>query len=197
MAVLHKIQSGVYPPYLRDLIPVATEPQYSLRSVSRIPFIACRLSTTYNSFIPSTIRMWNNLPQNVVDAQSSSHFKNLLQGHSVRNIYNTLCTGRPGIWLSRMRMGLSALGQHRFNYNLIENACCPNCGDAETTFHYFFVCRSYSHQRTVMYNALADQNHDINNKNNLLNIILFGNTPNKVDLLEVIYTYMRTTQRFK
>ena len=44
--------------------------------------------------------------------------------------------------------------------------------------------------------SLADQNHDIVNKPNLLKFILTDNTHIKVDLLTVVYRYMRATQRF-
>ena len=108
-----------------------------------------------------------------------------------------MCTGKPGIWLSRLRMGLSALGQHRFNYNLIEDYSCPHCGECETTFHYFFQCPSYSCHRTVMLNSLAELNHDTSDKHYLLDTILTGDTPHKTDLLTTIYQYMKATQRFK
>ena len=68
LTTLYKIQSGIYPAYLRDLIPKATEPRYSLRTVPHIPIIHTRLTTTTKSFFPSTIRLWNNLPRTTIQA---------------------------------------------------------------------------------------------------------------------------------
>ena len=93
-------------------------------------------------------------------------------------------------------MGLSALSQHRFTYNLIDSASCPHCGLVETTSHYFFVCPAYRVARITLYNSLAEQNLDTINKTQLLNTILYGTTMNVVDLLKSIYTFLRETQRF-
>ena len=93
-------------------------------------------------------------------------------------------------------MGLSALNQHRFTYNLIDSASCPHCGQPESTFHYFFVCNNYQAARTTFMNSLAEQNLDVNNKLNLLNTILHGTNMNAVSLLDIIYQYLRESQRF-
>ena len=42
----------------------------------RIPH--AKINTHLYSFLPSTIKLWNNLPQNIVDQPSLNSFKNLL-----------------------------------------------------------------------------------------------------------------------
>ena len=37
-----------------------------------------RVNSYHNSFFPSTIRQWNNLPESVINATSLEHFKSLL-----------------------------------------------------------------------------------------------------------------------
>ena len=195
--LFYKIKTGIYPRYLQDLIPVPVPNRYPIRDIGHIPNIHTRLVSTAKSYIPSTIKLWNKLPATTVNAPTVSAFKKLLIGVPVtRTAYNTNCTGRAGKWLSRLRMGLSALGEHRFKYNLIDDASCPSCGQRETLSHYLFDCQTYAASRTEFYDSLTQLNLDTNNKQQLLNTILHGNTTNDADLLKCIFKYMRDSQRF-
>ena len=113
-----------------------------------------------------------------------------------RTAYNTSCIGRAGIWLSRLRMGLSALCEHRFTYNLINDASCPTCGQRETTSHYFFHCPTYTAARTEFYESLTELNLDTTNKKQLLKNILHGTDTDNERLLEITFKFLRDTQRF-
>jgi hypothetical protein len=55
----------VAPNYLRELIPptVQSTTTYPLRNGSDLIIPFCRLSITTESFIPSTVRLWNRLDQ--------------------------------------------------------------------------------------------------------------------------------------
>ena len=112
--------------------------------------------------------------------------------------YYINCTGRPGIWLTRLRLGLSALKDHRFKYNLIDDPYCEFCGHKENTKHFLFDCEAYTPARTNMYNKLAHSDIDITNKTNLLHTILHGTLEtikNKV-LQDIIFEYLKETNRF-
>ena len=63
---------GLTPSYLSDLIPITHNQnhQYSTRNSSDFIHPACRSNFYYNDFIPSTVRLWNNLPQDIKNIPS-------------------------------------------------------------------------------------------------------------------------------
>ena len=50
--------------YLCSLVPpqISQVTQYNLRNVSNIRTISCNSQLYFNSFLPSTVRAWNDLP---------------------------------------------------------------------------------------------------------------------------------------
>ena len=197
LILFYKINTGIYPQYIRRFIPAPVVNRYPLRDVGHIPNIHTRLVSSGKSFFPSTIKLWNKLPAATVRAPTLSTFKNSIKNnHTGRVKYYTACTGRAGIWLSRLRMGLSALCQHRFTYNLVEDASCPSCGHRETTSHYLFYCPAYAVPRAELYDNLASLNLDINNKILLQQTILYGTDTNQEQLLKFLFKFLTDTQRF-
>ena len=94
-----------------------------------------------NSFFPSTISEWNNLDCKIRNSGSLSIFKkNLLNfirpsANSIFNIHNPY-----GIkLLTRLRLGLSHLCDHKFRYCFQDtlNPLCDCGNDTETTTHFF------------------------------------------------------------
>ena len=68
--------------HLCDLIPptIQSTTVYPLCNGSDIIIPFCRLSNTYDSFIPSTIRQWNSLDpsiRNVDSIAKCSHYSNI------------------------------------------------------------------------------------------------------------------------
>ena len=63
LQMFYNIQNNNAPMYRCDLIPptIQSTTVYTLRNGSDIIIPFCRLSNTYYSFIPSTIRQWNSL----------------------------------------------------------------------------------------------------------------------------------------
>ena len=181
------------------IIPAPVINRYPLRELGHIPNIHTRLVSTGRSYFPSTIKLWNRLPVATISAPTFNSFKKLLLGPKPGKIlYNTMCIGRAGIWLSRLRMGLSALAQHRFTYNMVEDASCPHCGQRETISHFFFQCPAYAAPRTELYQALTslNPNININNKTQLLHTILHGQGTNLKELLEIIFEFLKKSGRF-
>ena len=67
--------------------------------------------------------------------------------------------GRSTINHCRMRLGLSHLRSHLFNYNLINAAFCENedCDHlAETPSHYFLNCPKYADERQDMLSEISE-----------------------------------------
>ena len=91
---------------------------YSLRNGNDINLPFCRLSSTSDSFIPSTIQMWNSLNNNIRKVDALSKFKSELknidetENHSVPK--HCFCGPRKlNIILTRLRNSASF-----FNFDL-------------------------------------------------------------------------------
>ncbi len=75
LILFYKMKNNLTPQYLSELIPSNTQLRYQLRNASDIPHIPCRTQLYSASFLPSTIREWNNLPDAFRNASSLSSFK--------------------------------------------------------------------------------------------------------------------------
>ena len=75
--MFYDIQNNNAPMYLCDLIPpsIQSTTVYPLRNGSDIIMPFCRLSNTYDSFIPSTIRQWNIFDPTLRNVDSIAKFK--------------------------------------------------------------------------------------------------------------------------
>ena len=69
--------NGLAPDYLRDLVPpqVHGTSNYNLRNSDSIRTIQANTNLFYNSFLPSTIRAWNSLPNDIKSSSSVAVFK--------------------------------------------------------------------------------------------------------------------------
>ena len=77
MVIFYKILNNLTPPYLQDFVPplVQEANPYRLRNSNNILTIYADTNLYYNSFYPSTIRDWNNLPQEIKESSSVASFK--------------------------------------------------------------------------------------------------------------------------
>ena len=79
-ALYYKIINHIYPDYLFNLIPnpVSEYTNYNLRNRYHLWPKKSRLKSSQTSFIPSTTRLWNNLPENVKSLPSLFQFKTFI-----------------------------------------------------------------------------------------------------------------------
>ena len=77
LQMFYNIHNHKAPKYLCDLIPptIQSTAVYPLRNVSDIIIPFCRLSNTYDSFIPSTIRQWNSLDPSIRNVDYIANLK--------------------------------------------------------------------------------------------------------------------------
>ena len=98
----------------------------------------------YNSFIPSTIRAWNDLSDEIKTAPSVASFKYRLNNNLKKppKYYDT--GSRIGqILHARLRMECSSLNAHLYRKNIVPSPTC-SCGGFESTYHFFFQCPNYA-----------------------------------------------------
>ena len=111
---MFKIMKEEAPNYLINLIPKCNR---TIRTRnSHIPIFHCRADCFKYSFFPSTLRDWFKSDDNIRNSESISVFKKRLLAfvrpveNSVFNIYEP-----NGLkLLTRLRLGLSHLSEHRF-----------------------------------------------------------------------------------
>ena len=112
-----KIQSSGLPQYLNDLIPKPSL-RYSTR-FSPLPNFKVRTELFRNSFFPYTVNEWNNLDNIIKSSESYSLFRK-----KILDLIRPKCNDTYGIHnptglklLTRLRLGLSHLNDHKFNHN--------------------------------------------------------------------------------
>ena len=105
----------------------------------------CRTEAFKSSFFPWTITAWNSLDLqigNLSDTAFRKHFMDEFRPvpHSVFNIHNPIVK-----LLTRLRLGLSHLNEHRFNHKF-QNCTNPKCicsYENELTTYFFFHFHFY------------------------------------------------------
>ena len=181
------------PDYLNSLVPlpIAERHNYNTRQTNDIVNINCRTSYYQNSFLPSSVKLWNNLPLEVRNNQSKYSFKHFLNRNLVKipKYYNFGCR-KSQILLARLRLQSSLLKDHLFRKNIIDSNLCT-CGGVENTEHYFLRCPNYSNIRNTTIFLLGNIN---------VRTLLFGNNLLSEDENRAIFTkvsqYILQTKRF-
>ena len=122
------------------------------------------------------------------------------------NSYMTLnCHNPIGIKLiTRLRLGLSYLRDHKFRYNFLDClnpiSCCGK--DIETTVHYRLHCRLFSDERSIFLNNIRsiDENVFSEKASKISETVLFGissfNDTKNTSILITITDYILSTKRF-
>ena len=83
--------------------------------------------------------------------------------------------GLFGRILTQIKLKLSPLRSHLFNYNLTDNPFCPACKDSiETPLHFFTECIAYSIHRIPMLTNLLKLNPKISSPSEFLDFIVNG-----------------------
>ena len=164
--------NGFCPGYLCSLVSptVGSASSYSLRNAANLQTIHSNTKQYFNSFLPSAIREWNDLPLVIRDSTTVTAFKynlnsNLAQPPSLFHIGNRI----EQIYHSRLRTNCSSLNSHLFSKNLIDSPLCI-CGAIEDTRHYVCVCTRYLDLRQELINAVSAVCEPT------LNVLLYGNT---------------------
>ena len=76
LVIFYKILNGLTPEYLSDLMPPLVSD--NLLNSDNVQSIRARTNIFFNSFFPSTIRAWNNLSEDIRNANTVNTFKSHL-----------------------------------------------------------------------------------------------------------------------
>jgi hypothetical protein len=146
LALFYKIGNMLTPIYLTELLLRMQREisQFSLRSVGNFSLLRCRTVRYYESFFPSTIKLWNVQSLDIRNSQSILIFKAKLRSHFSPSEYNKLfnnsVTRRLSVLYTRLRLGHCALNDYLFKINCKTSPIC-SCGiDNESVMHYLLHC---------------------------------------------------------
>ena len=155
-----------------------------------------------NSFFPSTAIEWNKIDKNIRKLESLNIFEIFIRP-SQNRVYN--CHNPKGIkLLTRLRVGLSHLGEHKFKHSFQDtlNPIC-HCGEyIETISHYLLHCPDYLQERRTLLNTISCIVPNIFDFNNdqLTEILLYAkeglDNINSTSILDATINYLIETKRF-
>ena len=181
MCVFYKIKTTQIPKYLYELLPTESR-TYNNRNIENSETYYYRTDLFKYSFFPYVIVEWNKLDINLRNAKSFLIFRNSLLkiGRPIQNpIYNI--HDPMGIkYLTRLRLGLSHLNDHKFRHNFQDclNPLCPCSLEVESTIHYFLHCHYYNDIRKTLLDIVKKViNISVSNLSDeyLVNLLMYGN----------------------
>ncbi len=168
----YKMSNNLTPQYLSNLIPqnFGMIHDHNTRHTSRIPPVRTRTSLYASYFIPSSVQLWNQQPENIKSSRSVQIIKSNLQPqNNTKPIYYYIGTRLGQILHARLRMQCSSLNHHLFRKNIVNSPFCQ-CGATETTAHFLLHCPRHNATRLRYI-------HTINLPINLnTDLLLFGST---------------------
>ena len=149
--------NNLSPNYLSSLVPstVGNTTTYQLCNAANLHTIRANSQLYYNSFLPSVIRDWNELPDNVCNSPSKMVFKRHFNSN-ITNQPNFFFAGKRlgQIHHARLRTKCSSLCEQLYSKNILDNPLCA-CAAIEDTNHFLLKCNRFSNQRQEMLDTVT------------------------------------------
>ena len=202
----YKLIKQKSPNYLFKLIPQRNS-SYITRNQDHIPLIKTKHQFFKNSFFPACIIEWNKLDFILRNSETIGAFKSSILKFirpSPNKVFN--CHNPKGIrFLTRLRLGLSHLREHKFKHSFQDslNPLCLCGADIESTVHFMLHCPMYTDERSIFLSTIRNIECDLlkNDDKNLTQVLLFGNetfdTNVNTLILNATIDYLLSTKRFE
>lgn len=174
---------------------VSSNISHNLRNPNNIQTIHARTQLYYNSFLPSVIRSWNGLAEDVRNCNSTASFKHRLNTNLKPPPRYYFVGKRLGqILHTRLRSNCSSLKQHLFSKNIVQSPLCA-CGNIENTEHFLLHCPIYHNLRQDMTRSISHMCRPS------INIFLYGD-PNlsyndNMLIFITVQDFLLKTKRFE
>ena len=130
-------------------------PSNPSRNADDLQILHTKSQLYYNSFLPSAVREWNELPIETRNLSSRNIFKTRINNNfSLPPSYYLTGKKLGQIYHARLRTKCSSLRHNLFSKNIIE---CPRCicGSVEDTHHYLLVCDQYTNTRRELLTTVS------------------------------------------
>ena len=127
LTLFFKIANGLFPLYISDLMPITVNnsSNYNLRNSNNIHLVNGRTSLYYNSFLPSAVRDWDNIPDDHRNVNSLMAFKNVLvRDKPVAPEHYLFGNRKEQILHTRLRTNCSILNYDLYSKNIIDSPLC-------------------------------------------------------------------------
>ena len=209
----HKIVYGPAPSYLTSLLPGRNceNPGYSGRNPNACKLYRCNTNKMKNSFLPSSVTIWNSISRELQDTSQLVSFKS-----AVNKIFLPLKAPsyygqgqrRLSVLHTQLRLKHNFLNRHLYRIGIKNSPAC-SCGyREETELHFILECPNFAEQRNRLLgrvDALLAPDQDvyymsINKRLELLNLLLLGSSGLSVQLNQLLFaevhTYIGATERF-
>ena len=197
LLVFYNIINTLPPTNLSCLVPSTVEntTTYQLRNATNLHTIRANSQLYYNSFLPTVIRDWNELPGNVRNSSNKMAFKCHLNNNITIQpnfFFAGKCLGQ--IHHARLRTKCSSLCEHLYSKNILENQLCT-CGVTKDTNHFLLKCNRFSNQGQEMMDTVTHINIPT------LNVLLYGsqelNELQNQQIFTAVQTFILKSKRFK
>ena len=206
LCLFKKVLRNRFPIYLHNIIPNPIR-IYNTRNANLIPQIPCRSLMFSSSFFPYTISEWNKLDEGIRKIDSFEIFKNSLL-KIIRPAPNNVFLIRDATGLkllTRLRLGLSHLREHKFSHNFQDtvNPLCSCSLELENVEHFFLRCHHFNQSRFNLKNELQliDPNISYLPDKELTQVLLFGNSKFSSEIntkiLQSSIKYIENSKRFE
>lgn len=204
LILFYKIAYGIAPQYLQELLIPCIPPQnsYPLRNNDGLKFIPPQLKTSsyMNSFIPSAIKLWNDLPIHIRNLPTLASFKTAIKNMYYKKPNKLFNHGKRQVNIlhCQIRNNASNLNFDLHCHFLRDNATCDMCGHpTENAFHFFFECVKFSQQRFTLIESINEMHLEIPIS---LKMLLSGNEilkfKDNVKIFEYVQKYILDCKRF-
>ncbi len=181
------------PPTIRDIT------NYNLRNRNNINIPSSRLEIHKQSFIPSSVQLWNNVDPNIRALDTHNKFKtNIIKTiYTNYNIPQHFLNGDRflSVMHARIRNKCSNLNNDLYNNHLRENPYCICADVLETAEHYFFQCPIFEHKRPFLLQSL--QMFLPLTVTDLLQGKPELSYPDNCEIFTTVQMYIKFTKRFK
>jgi hypothetical protein len=192
LLLFYKMAHGLSPPYMSDLITHINQTQSGGYNLRHIRHARARTQAYSLSFLPKTIREWNQLHITIQNSPDVQSFKNALQKEKNKSSPLFYCGSRTGqILHTRLRLDCSGLNHDLYRRSLVSSPLC-SCGSSETIEHFLLRCPHYTNLRT---HCFADIRCPITTNNLLNGFDRFSLAENEL-LFRAVQRYIIATKRF-
>jgi hypothetical protein len=159
LVLLFKMMRNEASEQLTALVPERTgdRAEYNIRSGRNLSVPRSRSTAHQNSFLPSSCRKWNELPQDYKQINSVEGFKDKLREEIAKTpSYYYEGERKLQILHCRLRVKNADLNGNLHSKGMKESPECE-CGEEnETSNHYFMDCPIYDVERTRMAMSIPD-----------------------------------------
>lgn len=172
---------------------------YSFRNSENYLSVHANTRTFADSFLPSTVHAWNNLPASIKSVNTLTAFKQQLT-NATPTIPEYYYSGvrLDQILHTRLRTECSSLNQHLFKRNLVLSPNCA-CGDVENNEHFLLVCPRYNVIRNDLLNTISNLITTAI-QNISTDLLLFGDrelsVQNNTRIFKAVQDYIKKSKRF-